>query len=185
MKLRILLSIILIAIVFILIAGCSSIQNKGSIQKFSETSDLLLNEQDLMQLGMRGDCKTEEYNTSEKMAISQYSFCNYTIDDLNTEIIIELSKYTNFEDLNDSYQYNSLHLRSSEGLISENKYGDQSRFYVNHESDYGGQFDESDIYYYHLWITRDLYLIHITSKGSQEAKERVKEIGLKILEKFK
>ena len=171
--------------IVILIVGYSTLQNEDSIRKLSRTSDLILNEQDLMELGMREDCKTEEYNTSEKMVISQYSFCNYTIDDLNTEIIIELSKYTNFKDLNSSYQYNSLHLRSSEGLISENNYGDQSRFYVNHESDYGGQFNELDIYYYHLWIVKDSYLIHITSKGSKEAKEYIKEIGLKILGKFK
>jgi hypothetical protein len=155
----------------------------------SGTQELVLNEQDLQQLGMRSDdlkqlgmrsngtdCQTEEYQTNEYSPLAQYSICSYIINSLNdTEVVIQLEKFTNFEDLNGSYQYTSLHLRGFEGLISENDYGDLSRFYVN---------NESTVYYYHLWIVKNEYLIHITSKGTEEAKEYIAEIGYRILSKF-
>jgi hypothetical protein len=169
---------ILLVIVLALLAGCSP---KPTI---SGTSVLVLNEQDIKQLGIIGDCKTEEYETSEYSALEQYSFCEYNVSGLNTEIIIEVKRFTNANDLNGTYQYESLHLYSVEGLISENDYGGMSRFRVNSEKDYGGEFNDPNIYYYHLWIGKGNYLIHITSKGSKEAKENIAEIGHAILAKF-
>ncbi len=147
--------------------------------KISGTHELVLNEQDLQQLGIAingTDCQTEEYPTNEYSPLAQYSICNYTIKSLNdTQVVLELQKFTNFEDLNGTYQYTSLHLRGSQGLISENDYGDLSRFYVD---------NESNVYYYHLWIGKNKYLIHITSKGSKEAGEYIAKIGRRILSKF-
>ncbi|MBD3204511.1 hypothetical protein GF327_09550 [Candidatus Woesearchaeota archaeon] len=176
---------ILFSMIILLIGGCLPEQEESSIQASTETPFPLLDEHDLLQLGMHGDCRVEQYENDKKSSLVHYSFCNYTVKSLDAEIIVELSKYNNLEDLNGSYQYNSLHLRSSEGLINENEYGDQSRFSVNNEDDYGGEFNEPGIYYYHLWIVKNLYLIHITSKGSKDAKEHISEIGLQILTKFK
>ena len=154
----------------------------------SGTQDLLLNTQDLQQLGMTGHgCQTEEnYTNIVDSSLGQYSFCNYTINSLNdTWVVIELQKFANYEALNGSYQYGSLHLYSIQGLISENDYGDQSRFRVNNVNDYGGQYDEPNVYYYHLWICKNLYLIDISSNGRKEAREYIPKIGLQILSKFK
>lgn len=156
----------------------------------SGIQELALNEQDLQQLGMtqvwnETDCQTQEYTTMN-MHQAQYSICNYTINSLNdTWVVIELEKFINREDLNDTYQYESSHLFSVQGLISENDYGDQSRFRVNNVNDYGGQYNEPNVYYYHLWICKNEYLIHITSKGSKEAGEYITKIGQRILSKFK
>jgi hypothetical protein len=155
----------------------------------SGTQELVFNEQDLQQLGITingTECQTEEYETSEYSPLMQYSVCNYNINNLNdSQVIVELKKFTNFESLNGTYQYDSLHLYSVEGLISENDYGDQSRFRVNNVNDYGGNINnEPNVYYYHLWICKDTYLIHITSKGSKETKEYVAKMGRQILSKF-
>lgn len=174
---------IILAILLMLLVGCSTVQDK-----VSGIQNLVLNEQDLQQLGMvrdGTDCRTEEYQTSDSAPLAQYGICNYGINSLNdTQVVIELQKFTNFEDLNGTYQYNSLHLYSIEGLISENDYGDQSRFRVNNEHDYGGQYNEPNIYYYHLWISKNKYLIHITSKGNKESEEYIAKIGRQILSKF-
>ena len=152
--------------------------------------DLALNEQDLQQLGMtqvwnETECQTQEYTTFN-MDQAQYRICNYTINSLNdTWVVIELEKFINREDLNDTYLYGSEHLFSVQGIISENDYGDQSLFRVNNVNDYGGQYNEPNVYYYHLWICKNVYLIHITSRGAEEAREYVPEIGLQILSKFK
>ncbi|HIH04835.1 TPA: hypothetical protein HA281_02810 [Candidatus Woesearchaeota archaeon] len=176
---------IILAILLILIGGCSTVQDPPSgptiktTHKISGTQELVLNEQDLQQLGMTSDgtdCQTEEYQTNGYSPLAQYSFCNYTINSLNdTQVVLELQKFTNVEDRNGTYQYSSLHLRGFEGLISENDYGDLSRLYVN---------NESTVYYYHLWIGKDEYLIHITSKGTKEAGEYIAKIGRRILSKF-
>lgn len=175
---------IILAILLILIGGCS-IKTTHTI---SGIQDLALNEQDLQQLGMTGhDCQTdEEYTNIVDSSLGQYSFCNYTINSLNdTEVIIELQKFANLEALNGSYQYDSSHLYSVEGLISENDYGDQSRFRVSNVNDYGGQYNDPNVYYYHLWICKDKYLIHITSNGrSKEAVDYIPKIGRQILLKF-
>ena len=148
-----------------------------------------VNEQDLQQLGIDGNgtnCRTDkEYSNIVDSSIGQYSICVYNI--LNdTQVIIELQKFANYEALNGSYQYSSLHYYSVEGLISENDFGDQSRFRVNNVNDYGGEFNDPNVYYYHLWICKDLYLIHITSGGtSKEAKDYVARIGHLILSKFR
>ena len=175
---------IILAILLILIGGCSTVQDSPSgptiktTHTISGTQDLVLNEQDLQQLGMTGHgCLTEEeYTNIVDSSLGQYSFCNYTINSLNdTQVVLELQKFTNVEDRNGTYQYSSLHLRGFEGLISENDYGDLSRLYVN---------NESTVYYYHLWIGKDEYLIHITSKGTKEAGEYIAKIGRRILSKF-
>ncbi|MFH0949069.1 MAG: hypothetical protein V1802_01125 [Candidatus Aenigmatarchaeota archaeon] len=166
------------------------------------TQDLLLNTQDLQQLGMTSDLNTQDlqqlgitsgtncqtdkdYTNIVDSSLGQYSICIYKISSSNdTQVIIELQKFANYEALNGSYQYGSLHLYSVEGLISENDYGDQSRFRVNNVNDYGGQYNDPNVYYYHLWICKDEYLIHITSKGSKEAEGYVASIGRQILSKF-
>ena len=182
-----------LAILLMLITGCSGVQDSQPTHTVSGVQELLLNNQDLEQLGMisGGDeeqlgileltkdnsyCRTESYNTSEYSSLEQYSTCSYTITGLNdTHVIIELKKFTNLHDRDGSYQYESLHLRGLQGLISEDDYGDMSRFYGN---------NESAIYYYHLWIGKNEYLIHITPKGSKEAKEYVENIGQLIMSKF-
>ena len=186
---------IILAILLILIGGCSTVQDSSSGPTIKTTSaisgiqELVLNVQDLLQLGMTSDhlnqlgmttngtaCQTEEYPTDEHSPLAQYGICSYIIDRLNyTEVVIQLSKFTNLADRNGTYQYESLHLRGFEGIISENDYGDLSRFYVN---------NESTVYYYHLWISKNEYLIHITSKGTKEAQEYIAEIGSRILSKF-
>ena len=178
---------IFLTILLILITGCSTEQIKTAFPILG-TKELLLNEQDLQQIGMTinaSNCQTEEYQTGEYSSLSQYSICYYNIKGLNgDQVVIELKKFTNFADLNGSYQYESSHLRSSEGIISENDYGDQSRFSVNNEKDYNGQLNERGVYYYHLWIEKNEYLIHITSKGSKEDREYIPKIGQTILSKF-
>jgi len=187
MKPAMILAIALIIVAACFVAGFSLMQGGNTTHMISGTQELALNAQDLQQLGMtsNADCQTEEQTSYSSQQV-QYSFCNYTISSLNdTEVILQLQKFTNIEDLNGSYQYGSLHLYSIEGLISENVYGDQSRFRVNNVNDYGGEFNEPGVYYYHLWICKDLYLIHITSGGrSQEAGEYVTRIGQQILSKF-
>ncbi|MFH1133920.1 MAG: hypothetical protein V1735_05490 [Nanoarchaeota archaeon] len=151
------------------------------------TQELVLTGQDLQQLGMAGPgCRTEEgYTNIVDPSQGQYSFCNYTIARLNdTEVLIELQKFDNIEALNGTYQYQSLHYFSVEGLLSEDDFGDQSRFRVSNEHDYGGQFNDPDVSYYHLWITKDLFLIHITTQGSNGTREHVAAIGRRILSKF-
>jgi len=154
--------------------------------RISGTHALVLNEDELQQLGMElNDCRTEE-STDIAASPVQYTMCNYSVRSLNdTEIIIELKKFTNREALENAYQYESSHLYSVEGLISENEYGDKSRFRVNHPSDYMGHLNEPGVYYYHLWICKNEYLIHITSKGrSADAASLVSTIGRLILSKF-
>ena len=174
---------IILAILIILIGGFLIVQDLPSLPTTNTTHTIsgtqyLLNEQDLQQLGMAGgECQTEEDQTNDYSPLAQYSFCNYTINSLNdTQVALELQKFTNFEDLNGTYQYSSLHLRGFQGLISENDYGDLSRFYVN---------NESTVYYYHLWIGKNEYLIHITSKGAGEAGEYIEKTGWQILSKFR
>lgn len=176
--------IILILFLLIFIIGCVEIQET----KITDFEDLILTDSDLNQLEISSNgtiCEINEFETSELSPLKKSSTCYYLIDSLNdTEIVIDLKEYTNFHDLNGTYQYSSSHLRSSEGIISENKYGDQSRFSVNHEDDYGSEFNQEGIYYYHLWITKEKFLIHITSKGSEEAKDYILRIGSKILSNF-
>jgi len=194
MKLAIILTILLI-----LIGGCSTVRDGRTI---SGIQDLALNEQDLQQLGMTSNlneqdleqlgitgtgtnCWTdEEYSNIIDSSLGQYSICGYTILK-DTEVVIELQKFVNYEALNGTYQYNSQHLFGAKGLISENTFGDQSRFRVNSEDDYGAEFNEPGVYFYHLWICKNEYIIHITSKGTEEAAgESITKIGRHILSKF-
>lgn len=155
--------------------------NELNISSYPNNSDLKNLNIELNEDG----CKTEKHKTNKRAPLAESTLCSYKVKDLNnTDIIIQIKKYTNLQDLNGSYQYSSLHLRSSEGIISENEYGDQSRFSVNHENDYMGELNPPGIYYYHLWITKDKYLIHITSDGSKDAKDTIVKIAEKILSKF-
>ena len=101
-----------------------------------------------------------------------------------TEVIMELRKFTNAEDLNNSYQYDSSHLFGAKGLISEDDYGDQSRFRVNSDDDYGSEYNPPGVYFYHLWFTKDKFLIHITSSGSEDAEDYIAKMGRQILSKL-
>ena len=194
---------IILAILLILIGGCSTAPTIKTTHTISGTQDLVLNEQDLQQLGMTSDlneqdlqqlgvtgngtnCQTdEEYTNIVDSSLGQYSLCIYNINSLNdTQVIIELQKFENSEALDGSYQYGSSHLYSVEGLISENDYGDKSRFRVSNVNDYGGQYNDPNVYYYHLWICKNEYLIHITSNRAKEAKEHIAKIGQTILSKF-
>ena len=202
-----LLTILLLSSLVLVMGANGCIQPSGptikTVHGISGTQELVLNEQDLQQLGMTSNlnnqdlqqlgitgngtnCQTDEkYTNIVDSSEGQYSICIYSISSLNdTQVIIELQKFANYEALNGSYQYGSLHLYSIEGLISENDYGDQSRFRVNNENDYGGQYNDPNVYYYHLWICKDLYLIHITSNRAKEADEYVAKIGRQILSKF-
>jgi hypothetical protein len=171
--------------------------------KISGTQELILTDEELKQLAITSDsteqdrqlyemsdgsnCRTDkDYTNIVDTTSGEYSICLYNIPNLNnTQVVIELQKFANYEALNGSYQYSSLHLYSVQGLLSENDFGDQSRFRVNNVNDYGGEFNDPNIYFYHLWICKDLYLIHITSKGtSNEAKEYVARIGRLLLSKF-
>jgi hypothetical protein len=158
----------------------------------SGIQDLALNTQDLQQLGMtqvwnETDCQTQEnYANVVDEKLGQYSICNYTINSLNdTWVVIELNKFANYEELNGTFEYESQHLFSVQGIISVNDYGDQSLFRVNNVNDYMGQLNNPNVYNYHLWICKNLYLIHITSRGSsKDAVENIPKIGLQILSKF-
>ena len=163
-----------------------------TIPTVSGTKNLVLNAQDLQQLGMMSamsyngtDCQTEE-QTSFSSSEVQYTICNYTIPSLNdTGVVVELMKFTNIADLNNTYLYESWHLYSEQGVISKNDYGDQSLFRANNVNDYMGYLNKPGVYYYHLWICKNLYLIHITSRGSsKDAKEYIPKIGRQILSKF-
>lgn len=180
--------IIIILSLFLFIFGCTILEESSISNSYSNINsiNLLLNETEIYYLGLEKNetiCNTEEYETSEFSPLKQESICFYSTED-GTEIVIQIKKYTNYNDLNGTYQYTSSHLRSSQGIISENEFGDQSKFSSNHEDDYGAEFNEQGVYYYYLWFTKDLYLIHITSKGSEDAKEYVKNIGNQILVKF-
>lgn len=187
---------ILLFFIFAL-ASCSDVNEESILN----TEELILNNNDIQEIGLipypqnpdlenldislgEDGCRTEIYETN-RSSLAQDTFCSYKIDELNgTDIIIEIKKFTNLKDLNGSYQYSSSHLQSSKGIISENEFGDQSIFRVNHEDDYMGNLNEEDVYYYHLWIAKDFYLIHVTSGGSEDAKEYISEIGKTILSKF-
>ena len=191
-------NMVILAILTALVVGCST---ADTIPTISGTTDLLLNEQELSQLGMStnlsnddrqmlglndANCRTEQgYGNIVDSTEGQYSLCAYTIPSMNnTQVIIEFQKFASQEARDGTYQYDSSHLFSAEGLISENTFGDMSRFRVNNENDYGGEYNTPGIYYYHLWIVKDLFLIHITSKGAEEAKYYLSEAGEIIVGKF-
>ena len=61
----------------------------------------------------------------------------------------------------------------------------QNSVIVNNENDYGGNINNApNVHYYHLWFTKNEYLIHITSKGSNEAEGFITKIAQQILSKF-
>jgi hypothetical protein len=180
---KILLALIVIALVIatVLFVG----------QKSNDVSELLLTKNDIYQLNLEealsfdGKACLMEKQESISSSKMQYVICNYTMKDLDdTWVVVEIKKFTNKEDLYNNYEYESQHLFSAQGLISENELGDKSRFRVNNENDFGAQYNEPNIYYYHLWVCKDSYLIHVTSKGSQKAGDSVIRIGKTILSKI-
>jgi len=159
-------------------------------RKSKGISDLMLTKSDLDRLNLveafsfdGKACQIEEQESISSSSL-QYAICNYTVKDLGeTWVVVELKKFSSKEDLYNNYEYESQHLFSVQGLISENELGDKSRFRVSNENDFGGQYNEPGIYYYHLWVCKDDYLIHVTSRGSEKARDRVLEIGRTILSK--
>jgi hypothetical protein len=180
-------SIVLVALLAVFVFVFLSIPKQG-VEYFSGgILDLMLNEGELQELGMRSDeeCNIEDYQADEYSPLTQYSFCRYMLEELDdTEVIVQVKTFSNLHDRDGAYQYDSTHLFSQEGLIGEDEFGDKSRLRVNHEKDYGGQFNDPDITYYHLWICKNEYLIHITSKGSREAKVYIGRMGEVILSKI-
>jgi hypothetical protein len=161
--------------------------NAQDLQQLGIASDF--NEQDRTQLGITGNgtnCQSDgDYSNIVDSTLGQHNICIYNVNGLNdTTIIIELTKFTDYEALNGSYGYSSSHLFGANGLISENDFGDQSRFHVSDPSDYGGEFNKPNEYYYNLYFTKGLYLIHITSGKNKEAKDYIAKIGRLILSKF-
>jgi hypothetical protein len=178
---------IILALSLLLISACTKVQESivETGHDVAGNEELILTEAELQQLGLAGDCKTEAYETSEFSVIAQYSFCNYTFTALSdTDLIIELKKFSDTGSMNGSFQYESMHLRSSEGIISENTYGDMSRFYRNSKFDYGAEFDTSNVTYYHLYIVKDEFMIHVTSGGSNGAKQPIEDIGRIVMSRF-
>ena len=149
--------------------------------------NLVLTAQDIAQLGMTSngtDCSVQNYPNNDYSSLAQYAICDYNITSLNnTDVIIELSKLSNASIAIGAYQYDSSHLRGYQGpnlpafngTISNNDYGDMSAFYYS---------NESTTFYYHLWIVKGLYLIHITSKGDKGAQSYIANIGKVFMSKF-
>jgi len=189
----------------VLLVGCTTTEEGPTVPIDSsvvDVSTLLLAPQDIAEirltpggeaqtlevLGLTSDnqyCKTENYETSESSPLAQLATCSYTIDGMaDTSVIIEMKRFTNSNDLTGTYQYESLHLRGAKGLLAENTFGDQSRFSVNSDDDYGAEFNPPGVSFYSLYFTKDSYLVHVTTKGSADAKEDVASIGRRILAKF-
>jgi hypothetical protein len=191
-------NIMALVVLIAILVGCSA-----PMQKTISVKEIMFSDADLQQLGLSKNINEEDarlfeissetgcridqsYSNIVDSSTGEYGMCAYNIRSLNnTQIIIELQKFSDYLALNGTYQYNSLHLYSSQGLLSENDYGDQSRFRVNNENDYGGQYNTPNIYFYHLWFTKGDYLIHITSKGSKDAKESISNMAHQILSKIK
>lgn len=176
---------VILAILLLFIVGCIQAQ-ENEISSVSGIQELMFGSEDLITLGLTSSdvCEMEEHEIGPSAPLAQSSTCFYTVTRDNTEVVVQLEKFTNPEDLNGAFEYRSSHYRSSEGLLSENDYGDRSRFYVNNENDYGAEFNEPGVYFYSLWIVKDAYLMHVTSKGTEEAREDVSSMGLAILSKF-
>lgn len=199
MKRTIVLAILLLLIG--VIGGCAKVPEEP-VSAITGTQQLLLTEQEVEQLGLSNEinaddlevlglangtnCHTEEgYSNVVDSTMGQYSICAYNVPALNdTQIIIQLTRYENTEARNGSYMYESSHYYSAQGLISENDYGELSRFRMSNENDYGGEYNVPGEYYYHLWICKELYLIHITSGKSLEAKGYIEDIAQVILSRF-
>lgn len=173
-------------------AGCQSVTQpvtpSDDTSKVTSVKDLQLTQSELTDLGLVGDtagCSFESQEMSEYSTRGEYSMCTYYVGDKNgSQIITELSLLADYGNLNGSFQYNSGHLQGAKGIISLNTFGDQSRFSRNSYDDYGAEFNKDNTTYYHLWFTKDLYLVHVTSKGVVSDKDYVESIGRQILSKF-
>jgi hypothetical protein len=166
------------------------------------TQELILTDDDLTAVGLSPNtdpadnqvlripngtnCRTETtYGKNVTVENGAYTICTYTADDLNnTEITVETRRFKDQASLNGSYQYESSHLFSEDGLISRDELGDQSTFRKNSDQDYGGANNNESMHYYHLWATKDLYYVHVTSSGSDEARSIVRGVAERTLAKL-
>ena len=162
--------------------------NQNFTSKISTAQTLFLTPQDLVQLGLvtnETNCTVDSYETSVDSPLAQNGMCTYYINNLSgSQIIIQLYKFADPTNINYSFQYNSGHLQGAKGIISLNTFGDQSRFSKNSPDDYGAEFNKDNTSYYHLWFTKDLYMVHVTSKGVPTDGDYVQNISRLILSKF-
>lgn len=197
MKLHILIGIVSF---MILAAGCANVQDDASTTTTTlkdstmAIEDLILSDVEVSELGLSKDISEEKLsqfginratNCKVDSPSGQYAVCVYLAPELNdTEVIVQLYSYDNESALNGSYQYNSGHLFGSSGIISKDTYGDQSIFRKNSEDDYGAEFNDPKMHYYHLWFTKGLYMVHVISSGTVEAEGLVGVMGRAFLGKF-
>lgn len=195
-----------VVLILILITGCQTMQESGPA--ISGIQDLMLNEQDLQELGLTANPGglpnwTEYYpqgtdffaltngthcELKESLESSDYTnYRNCAYRSSNTSFSIIVKRYSSGEDLNFSYGYDSTHYQGAAGIISVNEYGDRSLLRVNDPGDFTYQFVPFDpnIFHYNFYISKDLYLIRVYSEGEdKDAVESVKKIGEKIISKF-
>ena len=173
---NILIAVSLILIIFLV--GCTA---KQTTTKETSAKELIPTKE---QIGATTElnCTSEVYNTTEFSPLAEYSFCSFKIND--SEFYLEIKKFSNQNDLNGSYQYDSSHLFGGKGFLNHTTYGDQSKLHVNAGDDYGAEFDPKGVSFYHLWFTKDLFLFHVTSRGIESDRASIEKIGHVILSKF-
>ncbi len=171
-----------IIVVFVLLAfsACASEHHLLSVH------DLLLSTEEvaLLQLSVDQECVIEEYQTSETSPLAQSSFCSFVSQNDSVHLIIDIKKYTNEQDVLGSFQYQSSRHRSPQGILAQNTHGSYSTFVMNVEEDYMGHLNDPEMYYYHLWIAKDLFLIHITSRGTVSDESLLLAVADKLLLRF-
>lgn len=177
---NILIFVLMILIIFLV--GCTAKTDITKTISKNLTAKDLIPTKEAIGATTELNCTSEIYNTSEFSPLAENTFCNFNIND--SEFYLEIKKFSNQNDLNGSYQYNSAHLFGSKGFLNHTIYGDQSKLHVNAGDDYGAEFDPKGVSFYHLWFTKDLYLIHITSKGVESDRAYIENIGKKILNKY-
>ncbi|MFT4311251.1 MAG: hypothetical protein ACMXX7_01345 [Candidatus Woesearchaeota archaeon] len=165
----------------LIVSGCSTYK-----EETIGVSDLLLSDEYVYNLDLypSSPCEVEIYETSNRSSLSEFGSCFFKGSNESLEVVIQIRKFSNFDDLFGTYQYQSSHLRNIEGLISEDKFGDFSKFYINVEEDYMGHLNEEGVYIYHLWVVKDDFLIHITTKDYFDDKYLVENIANNILSKI-
>ncbi len=188
------LSILAILLLAVFIVGCQSTPQTTPtpVSKVTSVSNLLLTYSNIESLNLVSNdsgCIIQVQEQTEYSPRGEYAMCTYYVNNFSgTQVIIEFSQFADENNLNGSYQYNSGHLTGSKGIVALNTFGDQSRFSHNSDDDYGAEFNDPNITYYHLWFTKDLYMVHVTSKGATANKEvdevAISNIGKKILSKF-
>ena len=168
-------------ILLIFLVGCTAQQTKTEVKKVTTAKDLIPSKEE-MGATTELNCTNEVYNTTEFSPLAENTLCMFNIN--NSEFYLEIKKFSNQNDLNGSYGYNSAHLFGGKGFLNHTTYGDQSRLHVNAGDDYGAEFDPKGVSYYHLWFTKDLYLVHVTSKGVESDRASIENIGHLVLAKI-